>query len=155
MRKLAVTAPNMSVGRLVLRPALWVQATDPIGGVAGTMRAADTSAVLVRPGLAIVTERDLTRAWAERRDADDAVGLIATDHPLVIGAGGSIAEAAAMMLNAEVRHLIVRMSDGPPGIASLRAVMAVLLQSCSTEAWLTTLRVSFSPPDDVPELWYG
>lgn len=154
MRKLAVTAPNMSLGRLVVRSALWVAEQDPIGEVAATMRAADISAVLVGPDLAIVTERDLTRAWAERRSPDEPVGAIATDHPLVVGAATSIAEAAATMLNAEVRHLIVKMPDGLPGIVSLRTVMAVLLQSCSTEAWLTTLRISFTPPGDTPELWF-
>lgn len=155
MKRLAVTAPNMSVGRLVVQRAVRVGEEDPINETAAAMRAAGVSAVLVGPGPAIVTERDLARAWADRRTGQEPVGEIATGHPLVVSATTSIAEAAATMLNAEVRHLIVRMPEGPPGIVSLRAVMAVLLQSCSTEAWLTTLRISFTPPSDVPELWIG
>lgn len=155
MSKLAVTAPNMSVGRLVAHPALWVGKDDSIGHVAATMRAANVSAALVGPGLAIVSERDLAQAYADLRSPDEPVGRIATDDPLVIAAESSIAEAAAIMLNREVRHLIVRMPDAPPGMVSLRVLMAVLLQSYSTEAWLTTLRVSFTPPSDLPELWFG
>jgi hypothetical protein len=34
-----------------------------------------------------------------------------------------------MMLNQEVRHLIIELSDGPAGIVSLRQIMAVLLQA--------------------------
>ena len=53
--KLSVTAPTMSVERLVVRPAVWVYEGEPITRAAGAMREANVSALLVRPGLGIVT----------------------------------------------------------------------------------------------------
>ena len=57
-----------------------------------------------------------------------------------------ILEAAALMLNHEVRHLIVELPDGSTGIVSLRAIMAVLLQAAQPDIWLSTLRVQVEVP---------
>ena len=81
------------------------------------------------------------------------MAAIASDQPFVVSAHTSVAEAAAIMLNNEIRHLLVAFDNGAsPGLVSLRVVMAVLLQSASPAAWLTTLRISFMPPPDVPQL---
>lgn len=149
---LPIAAPNTPISRLILRPAVRVEGADTIAEAAAKMRTANVSSALVGPGRAIVTERDLTVAWAEGRSGDEPVSEIASPDPLVVSAGMSICEAAATMLNHEIRHLIVVRGDDPPGVVSLRSVMAALLQSASPEAWLTTLRISFNQP---AELWLG
>ena len=149
---LAVSTPTMGIGRLVVRPAVVVSPRETVRDAASALRAANVSSALVGGPGAILTERDLTAAWAEGATGDELVAELASDHPVVVGAGMPIAEAAAVMLNREVRHLIVLLDDGSAGVVSLRAVMAVLLQTVKPELWLATLRVSFQAP---PELWIG
>ena len=148
----AVTTPGYSVERLVVRAAVTVREEASLTEVALTMRAADVSAAMVLPGPAIVTERDLTRAWAARLSPDEPVGTIASSDLLVVAADTPIAEAAAVMLNHDIRHLVVAMPDGTEGEVSLRAVMAVLLQACNPEVWLATMRVRVVGPS---EIWLG
>lgn len=106
------------------------------------MRSKNLSAVLVSPTHdAIVTERDLTRALANELPPDTPVSLVATPLPITVPAGTDVVDAAALMLNQEVRHLIVELPDGSTGIVSLRAIMAVLLQAAQPDIWLTSLRV--------------
>ena len=149
---LAVTSPTMGIGRLVVRPAVVVSSEATIREVAGALRDANVSSALVGGPGAIVTERDLTDAWAAGASGEESVTAMASEHPVVVAAGMPIAEAVATMLNREVRHLIVLMDDGSAGVVSLRAVMAVLLQAVKPELWLATLRVSFQSP---PEAWIG
>ena len=149
---LTVSTPTMGIGRLVVRPAVVVPPDATLREVAAALRAANVSSALVGGRGAIVTERDLTRAWADGAEGHEVVVEWASDHPEVVAAGMPIVEAAALMLNREVRHLIVLMDDGGAGVVSLRSVMAVLLQAVKPELWLATLRVSFQAPS---ELWVG
>lgn len=149
---LQVSTPSMGLGRLVVRPAVVVSPDATLREAAAALREANVSSALVGGPRAIITERDLTGAWAAGATGGESVGELASDHPVVVGAGMPIAEAAAVMLNREVRHLIVLMDDGSAGVVSLRSVMAVLLQAVKPEIWLATLRVSIQAP---PELWFG
>ena len=149
---LTVSTPTMGIGRLVVRPAVVVPPEATLREAAGALRAANVSSALVGGPGAIVTERDLTEAWADGATGDEAVAVAASDHPAVVAAGMPIVEAAALMLNREVRHLIVLMDDGTAGVVSLRSVMAVLLQAVKPELWLATLRLSFQAP---AEAWLG
>jgi CBS domain-containing protein len=63
----------------------------------------------------------------------------------------SVMDAGAVMLNEEVRHLIVELGDGV-GIVSLREVMAVLLCAVNPKIWLARLRVAVTGPS---EIWLG
>ena len=111
----------------------------------------NASAALVAGPESIVTERDLTTAWSDDLKGDEPVQTIATEHPIVVSGDTPILDAAALMLNREVRHLIVIDHD-EAGIVSLRAVMAVLLQAVHPEMWLSALRISIT---EGPELWLG
>lgn len=147
-----VLSPSANVGRLATRPAVMVPPDTSIRQVAAAMRSADVSSALVGDSHAIVTERDLTDAWANGTSGDDPVSLVASHHPVVVGAGTEVVEAAAIMLNRGVRHLIVIGPGDQAGVVSLRAVMGVLLHAAKPELWLSTLAISFQAP---PELWLG
>jgi CBS domain-containing protein len=117
------------------------------------MRRENVSALLVDDGKAIISERDMTRALAAGFGADCLVGVVATFEPVTVPADMAIVEAAARMLNEEVRHLVVQSASYGLGIVSLRAVLAVLLQAAQPEPWLTQLRLRVAFP--YSELWLG
>ena len=116
------------------------------------MRVQNVSSMLVGGPSAIVTERDFTSAWTHGYKGDEPVSLISTDAPLSVDAATPITDAAAMMLNRYVRHLVVLDGDSYLGVVSARTVMAVLLQAAEPGMWLTELRVSLS---QTPEFWLG
>jgi hypothetical protein len=69
-----------------------------------------------------------------------------------VGALMPLVDGAALMLNDEIRHLIIEFPDGHEGVVSLRDIVAVLLQTASPELWLTSLRLAIEPPT---EMWLG
>lgn len=148
----SLTHPQADIRRLVVGPAPVLPAGATIREVAMALRALNASALLIDGPDQIITERDLTRAWSHGFSGEEPVGRIATRHPIVVGPETSVVEAAALMLNREVRHLIVVDDEVTVGIVSLRTVLAVLLQAVQPELWLSTLRVSIT---EAPEQWIG
>ncbi len=142
----------MNVGRLVVRSAVIVEPDTPVREAAQMMRVQNVSSMLVGGPSSIVTERDFTTAWAEGYTGDEPVSLISTDSPLSVDAATPITDAAAMMLNRNVRHLVVLDGEDYLGVVSVRTVLAVLLQAAEPGMWLTELRVNLS---QTPEFWLG
>lgn len=149
--RLVVSAPEMEVFRLVVRPAVSVAPDTPITEAASVMRDEDVSAVLVGTD-GILTEHDLAIAWADGLDGSEPVSTMATVGPVAIDGSASVIEAAGILLNSGVRHLVVLMPDGSRGIVSLRVVTAVLLQTATEEIWLETLQSALKSHS---ELWLG
>jgi signal-transduction protein with cAMP-binding, CBS, and nucleotidyltransferase domain len=144
---LGVTHLHSPVSSLVSRPAVRVHSDDTLIVVSQVMRAENVSSVLIGPGhMAIVTERDLTRALAAEYPADTPVGKVATPLPQSVSGNTDILDAAALMINHEVRHLIVERPDGSDAVVSIRGIMAVLLQAAKPELWLASLRVKVEIP---------
>ena len=142
-----VTAVHLhsSIRALIMAPAVRVPPTTTLAGAAVAMSETNSSALLIGDhGAGIVTERDLTRALAYGISAEAAVVEVATPLPITVPAATEVLEAAALMLNEEVRHLVVDMPDGSKGILSLRSLLAVLLQAATPEIWLTRLRLSLN-----------
>jgi signal-transduction protein with cAMP-binding, CBS, and nucleotidyltransferase domain len=137
-----VIDPRSPVDRLATRPAVRVAKNATLEQTAFAMRAANVSSALVEGHDAIVTERDLTRAMAARLGPDDEVVWVATFEPVRVPSSTTVLDAAAKMLNEEVRHLVVVAKDGTARVVSFRDVMAVLLQAATPELWLTSLRLS-------------
>jgi CBS domain-containing protein len=151
---LGVTHLHSPVSSLVSRPVVRVHSDDSLTLVSQVMRSKNVSAALVGPGhAAIVTERDLTRALAAEYPADTPVGRVATPLPQSVPGNTDILDAAALMINHEVRHLIVQLPEGSEGVVSIRDVMAVLLQAAKPEVWLSSLKVKVEIPN--PEAWLG
>lgn len=139
------------VGRLVSREPVRVDDDATLDHVAAVMREANVSSVLVGTG-AIATERDLTRALAAGLSTETPILDVSSRHPVRVDADLALIDAAALMLNEEIRHLIIEFADGSEGVVSLRDIVAVLLQTASPELWLSSLRMSVQLPT---EIWLG
>jgi signal-transduction protein with cAMP-binding, CBS, and nucleotidyltransferase domain len=140
------------IGRLVSREPVRVDDDTTLARAAAVMRDANVSSVLVGGDSAIATERDLTRALAAGLSADAPIHDVSSRHPVRVVAELPLVDAAALMLNEEIRHLIIEFQDGSEGVVSLRDIVAVLLQTASPELWLSSLRMSVQLPT---EIWLG
>lgn len=149
---LPVSSPRMNVGRLVVRPAVVADPDTSVRDAALMMKAHNVSSMLVGGPSAIVTERDFTNAWRDGLTGAEPVSRIATAEPLGIDADTVVTEAASVMLNHNLRHLVVFDHDSFVGVVSLRAILAVLLQAADPGIWRTELRVSLADP---PDAWLG
>jgi signal-transduction protein with cAMP-binding, CBS, and nucleotidyltransferase domain len=151
---LGVIHMHSPVSSLVSRPVVRIDSDDTLTRASQVMRSKNVSSVLIGPRhVAIVTERDLTRALAAEYPVDTPVGKVATPLPQTVPGNTEILDAAALMINLEVRHLIVELPDGSDGVVSIRDIMAVLLQAAKPELWLSSLRVKVEIP--YPEAWLG
>jgi CBS domain-containing protein len=108
----SVTAPpdlSVEVGRLVERPAVWIDAGATVSGAARLMREQRVSSVLVRsepPG--IVTDRDFrNRVLAEGLGPGTPVGRVLTSPLRTVRADAPLHEAWTAFLDAHVHHLPV------------------------------------------------
>ena len=140
------------MGRLIVRPAVVADPGTTLREAAAMMESQQVSSMLVGGPSAIVTERDFTTAWRDGMTGDEPVGRIATEAPMAIDAGTPITQAAGIMLNHNIRHLVVFRGESFTGVVSLRAILAVLLQAAEPGLWLTELRVDLA---QIPEAWLG
>jgi CBS domain-containing protein len=150
-RSVGVVSTVSHVWSLVSRPAVSVDEAASLGEAAAAMREAGTSSVLVGDGSRILTERDVVRAFEAGLGVDDLVSGVASTCQLRVSGDVSIVDAAARMLNEDVRHLVVDIGPGLVGVISLRAIVAVLLQEADPQLWLSSLRIAV----EVPEMWLG
>ena len=143
------------VDELPLRPAVTVAPDAPLDQVARIMRAHNVSALVVgHPGdpVAIVTERDLTQALADRRPPGEPVVAIASSDPLTVAHDASVIEVATLMLNRSLRHLVVSRHHRVIGIVSIRDVLAALVSAVTPDTVFVRLqRITI----DAPENWLG
>ena len=138
----------------LVREATHVSSNATLTSAARAMREANVSAVLVGPGRdAILTERDMALALAAEFPAEGPVSDIATPNPLIVLSTIDTLDAVTLMLNHQVRHLVVESPGGTIGIVSLRELMAVLLQAAKPEIWLSNMRVEVDMP--LSEQWLG
>lgn len=137
-----VVGPRSTLSALITRPAARVRESCSLAEAAEWMRSGSVSALVVGECAGIVTERDITRAVAAGCAPTDAVETLMTRHPLTVAATTSTLDAAGLMLNEQVRHLLVELGDGQVGIVSMRDLFAVLLQAVDPQIWLTSLRVA-------------
>jgi CBS domain-containing protein len=148
----AIVEPLTNIRHLIGRPAVCVVAGTTLSDAAQTMLDEHVSSLIVGPGDdRLVTERDLSRALAGGFGPDDPVDVVAT-YPFRVPAGTSVIDAAAIMLNHDIRHLVIDGWEGGPAVVSLRAVTAVLLQAMTPEPWLAITRVGI---ETGTEIWLG
>lgn len=138
---LRVTDLRSELSLVVTHHAVTVAGTDSLKRAGQLMGEHNVSALLVDPGQAIISEQDMARALAAGLGPDDQVLAIASRQPITVGADMAIIDAAALMLNEKIRHLVVRLPDQRLGIVSLRTIMAVLLQATTPKLWLERLRL--------------
>jgi CBS domain-containing protein len=147
------TAPRLN--DLGLRPAVAIAPDAPLDQAARIMRAHDISALVVgRPGdlISIVTERDLTQALADGRDAGIEVHAVASLEPLTVEPNATVVHAAVLMLRHGVRHLVVARDRQAVGIVSMRDVLTALITGATPDTMVVMLeQIRLDPP----ELWLG
>ena len=148
---LKIVSHRSPLAALVGRSAVEADPSCTLAAAARLMEVEGVSALLLRDTVGIVTERDITRALARGCTPDVAVSRVATPEALVVDGRVPIVDACALMLNEEVRHLVVDL-DGAFAIVSMRDVTAVLLQVADPHLWLTSLRVAVEGP---AEIWLG
>jgi signal-transduction protein with cAMP-binding, CBS, and nucleotidyltransferase domain len=122
---------NTILGGMRLNPLTVVSESDSLMAVASSLLNHRVScAVLDEPPLRVVTEHDLSAAWAQGHDAEDEVSKIATTHPRWAPVSASISDAAALMVSLGIRHLVVLDVTGrPTGIVSMSEIFSVLVQA--------------------------
>lgn len=151
---MAETAPLPRVGELWIQPALILEPGTTLTEAARAMRVRDVSSAVVGiPGapVAIVTERDLVRAIAESRAADEAVERIATSDPLTVERSTTVLDAATTMLRAGLRHLVVVDDHKVVGVVSMRDLLGALVTSATADSAVVHLwRLSI----ESPEAWF-
>jgi len=129
---------------------LGIRLTDPVRGLVGdpvatigptaTLRAAaeamasDSVGLLVvvdtRGVLGVISERDIVTAVADGADLDEErVRDRIVDDIVTIDEGASVADAAATMAAAEIRHLAVSRRGDIYGVVSVRDIVNVLLET--------------------------
>ena len=122
---------NLTLGALQLGPLTIVSEQDSLESVAQTFLEHGTScAVLDESPLRVVTERDFAAAWSQKRSVTDSVRLIASGNPYWASLETTVAEAATLMIELGIRHLVVVDADGrPTGVVSMTELFSILVHS--------------------------
>ncbi len=147
-----VVHPQSPVASLCTRAVVAVAGDTSLAAAVDLMRHEGVSSLLLDGGRALVTERDLARAMAYGCVPSEPVSVAGSPHPITVPGHLRVIEAAALMLNEHVRHLVVELPAGALGVISLRDVLAVLLSVVDRDLWLTSLQVRIEAP---AELWLG
>jgi CBS domain-containing protein len=124
----------MDVSAVYRHGVFTISPDESLFEAARRMRGKDVSSLMVLDGekfVGIITERDLTRAIATGELAATMVGDQMTDHPVTVSPGSGIRQAAAEMLELDVRHLPVAVGGDVVGMVSLRDLLGVLVEDTS------------------------
>jgi CBS domain-containing protein len=127
------TRPTDHIGQLTSTPVATI-------GPAATLREAAQVLAAEGVGLLVVvdangirgvlSERDVVSAAADGADLDEErVRDHANDDPVTMVGSRSVLDAAAAMMAAEIRHLVVTDQDEAIGVVSIRDVCVVLMGS--------------------------
>lgn len=119
----------------IYRPgAITATADDSLDQIAARLQDKDISALVILDGyrlVGIITERDIVRAVADRRElADGTAGEYLTSEPATVDLEMPLAEVARRMLAHGVRHLPVVVAGDVIGTVSARDLLE--LESATT-----------------------
>ncbi len=148
-----LVGPGSPVSSLVHRSTVRVQPHQCLGDVARILREEDVSAALVGPcPEGIVTERDLTRAFANGMGPEAPLAQFVVRAPVVVSPSTTVLDATATMLRKKVRHLVVATAGQPAAVLSLRDAVEVLLETLDPGVWAETMHLAVMTQS---ELWLG
>lgn len=127
------TTPDDPVERIMSSPVATVEAHDSLRVVAVSLADAEVGALVVMDGetpFGMISERDVVHAVASGGDPDQVEALSLVGATTVWAQPtDTIRQVAAMMRDAEVRHIPVRLQDSVVGVVSIRDVVQVLLEN--------------------------
>jgi len=119
-----------TVGEIMSRRLLTVDAAAPLRGAAEQMHERNVGAALVLTNerlSGILTERDILRAVAAGTVEGTSVAAWMTRDPETVDSSESTGRAAAIMIHGGFRHLPVVDEGKPIGIVSIRDLMRVVV----------------------------
>jgi CBS domain-containing protein len=127
----------MQVGSLIGDEVVFIAPDASLREVAESLTANEIGLVAVglnkRP-VAVVSERDVTRAVAQSRDPEHATATDIAQRELVwCDASASVAEVAAEMMDRYVRHVLVESGGKLVGIVSARDLLGYYAASDEEE----------------------
>jgi CBS domain-containing protein len=122
----------MDVNTIYRDEVFSITETDTLEEAARRMHTSEVGSLVVLEDhrcVGIITERDLTRAIADGEDPRrvDVSGYM-TIRPITVTPDTGIREAAAEMLETEVRHLPVGVGGELIGMVSLRDLLSVVVE---------------------------
>jgi CBS domain-containing protein len=127
---------------------LWIEPRATLHEAAIRMAEHHTSSILVgAPGelVSIITERDVALAAAHDVPHGTPVGELAVPRPLTIDAGATVHAAGRLMLEEDVRHLVVTRGDRAVGVVSMRDVLRAFLGLADTPVVLAVTEAQLLP----------
>jgi len=134
--------PSDQVRSIMSRVVATVPVWQTLRTVARELTADEVSSVLVVDGdraLGLVTEHDIVEAVAAGHSFDDAQASdVMTSELVWADPADSIADTAALMVEAGVRHIPIGSPERVIGIVSVRDVLDVLLTAERSRATTTT-----------------
>lgn len=127
-----VSGSGDPVGRLVAGEPVSVDEKLTLRAVAAVLSADEIGAVLVRRPdgeLGIVSERDVTRALANDADPDVVWSAdVMTEGVISVAAGEPILGVALLMIDEQIRHVLVVDDGTPVGVVSARDIFRILAE---------------------------
>jgi predicted transcriptional regulator len=115
------------------RKLITIQHDETIKNAAIIMKNEKVSSLLVKKDdeiVGIVTERDVVYSIANGIHYDEKVEKIMTKNLITIEANKDVSEAVILMLNKNVRHLVVKDKDNKIiGVISVRDLMRAFLET--------------------------
>ena len=131
-----------TLGEVCVRQAVTVSEHDTLAFVARVIAENRAfSALIAEPPLRVVTERDLALAWSHGRRPDDEVADIVSGRARWALDTTRVMEAAGMMIDLGIRHLVVvDRHDEPIGVVAMPELLAALLSAQDP----TTIYASFA-----------
>lgn len=120
----------MKVGQLVKRKPIVVEGDASILEASRRMVQENVGLLVVvdqktsKP-LAVISERDILRAFAKGLPPETKVWEVATKNPVTVGLEDDVGSAAAKMVKNRIRHLVVVDGEGRlAGVLSIRDLLA-------------------------------
>jgi CBS domain-containing protein len=122
---------DVDIERIYRHDVFAVSVWDTLEEAARRLRAHNVGALMVfdeEEFIGVITERDLASAVAAGHYPETAqVGDYMTMHPITVGPDMDVREAAAQMLETEVRHLPVELDGRLVGVISLRDLLPIVV----------------------------
>ncbi|AWR96567.1 CBS domain-containing protein [Acidianus sulfidivorans JP7] len=129
----------MSIKELITKEPITVSYSSSIKDAAKLMRKYNVGSLLViRDGNAvgIVTERDIIQAISDDIELNESVSRIMSTNLITAESTMDEGDAALLMVNKKIRHLVVTENGKIIGVISLRDIAKILgLETTDTSIW--------------------
>ncbi|ARM75047.1 CBS domain-containing protein [Acidianus manzaensis] len=129
----------MTIKDLITKEPITISSSSSIKSAAKMMREYNVGSLLVTSNgnaVGIVTERDIIQAISDDISLDDKVSKIMTTNLVMAESNMDEGDAALLMANKKIRHLVVTENGKIIGVISLRDVAKALgLETTDATIW--------------------